>query len=60
VGKIPAAPIATASNNADIAAKYEFWKPILHRQLKSYDPKSSYSGTHFSISSKTSELAKKN
>jgi len=60
VGKMPAAPTPTTSPDADIAAKYEFWKPILHRQLKSYDPKSSYLGTHFSISSKTPELAKKN
>jgi hypothetical protein len=31
-------PAATESNNADIAKKYEYWKPILHWQLKQYDP----------------------
>jgi hypothetical protein len=35
VGKMPG---DTRSNDADIAAKYEFWKPILHWQLKQYDP----------------------
>jgi hypothetical protein len=35
VGKMPA---ATHSNDAGIAAKYEIWKPILHRQLNSYAP----------------------
>jgi hypothetical protein len=35
VSKMPA---ARRSNDADIANKYIYWKPILHWQLKQYDP----------------------
>jgi len=31
-------PADRRSNDADIAVKYEYWKPILHWQLKQYDP----------------------
>lgn len=31
-------PAAARSSEADLAAKYEYWKPILHWQLKQYDP----------------------
>ena len=35
VNKMPANP---RSNDDDIAIKYEYWKPLLHWQLKQYDP----------------------
>jgi len=35
INKMP----ADRRSNDDIAVKYEYWKPILHWQLKQYDPK---------------------
>jgi hypothetical protein len=35
VNKMPA---SHRSDDSDIATKYEYWKPILHWQLKQYDP----------------------
>jgi hypothetical protein len=35
IGKMPA---TSTAKDADIAYKYDFWKPILLRQINSYDP----------------------